>query len=134
METRQQHQNQNKNMSVEIKEILYKNNNSDIESIMNNEDFFSDFTNDFEYFDQDNVLAQQIDYFENYTIKKLQHIASYYKIQKKNMKKDLLVQSIIEFENNPENSECVYNRKRMWHFVNELKNDSYFSKFVCFTI
>ena len=70
METRQQHQNQNKNMSVEIKEILYKNNNSDIESIMNNEDFFSDFTNDFEYFDQDNVLAQQIDYFENYTIKK----------------------------------------------------------------
>jgi len=62
----------------------------------------------------------------------LQHIANYYKIPKTKLKKEELIQLIIQFENQDENSEEVYNRKRLWHYINELKNDSYFSKFVLF--
>lgn len=133
METRRRAMSLGKNMSYEIEENLCKHNNSEIESVINNDEFFSDFNTEFDYFDQDNFLAQQMDYFENYNVKTLHHIANYYKIQKNKVKKELLVQNIIEFENNPQNSEIVYNRKKMWHFINELKGDDYFSKFVFFT-
>ena len=26
----------------------------------------------------------------------------------------------------------VYNRKRFWHYITELKNDSFFSKYIIF--
>ena len=84
------------------------------------------------FFEEDNLIAQQIDYSENYTLKMLIQIASYYKITKKRVKKEQLIELILSFENDPENSEKVYNRKRMWHYLNELKNDSYFSKYVIF--
>lgn len=122
------------NLKCEIQESNDKNEINDIDSILNNENFFQDkeFQDQFHFFDEDNLMAQHIDYFENYTVKMLHHIANYYKISKTRIKKEELIQLIIDFENNPENSELVYNRKRMWHYINELKNDSYFSKFVIF--
>lgn len=96
-----------------------------------NDNFFSDFNEELEL---DNLLAQQTDYLDNYTLKPLHHIASYYKLQKTKVNKEQLVQNIIEYENNPENAEIVYNRKRLWYFIHELKDDDYFSKFVLFTI
>ena len=77
-------------------------------------------------------MAKQIDYLENYNVKMLHHIANYYKIPKKKLKKEQLIQLIIEFENDTNNDIMVYNRKKMWHYMNELKNDTYFSKFVIF--
>ena len=77
-------------------------------------------------------MAQHIDYFENYNMKMLSHIAKYYSISIKKSKKEELIQTIIQFENDPENSSIVYERKRMWHYINELKSDHYFSKFVFF--
>ena len=125
---------QENNLIYEIQENSNKNEMNDVDSILNNENFFQDkeFQDQFQFFEEDNLMAQHIDYFENYTVKMLQHIANYYKIQKTRLKKEELIQLIIQFENNVENSEVVYNRKRMWHYVNELKNDSYFSKFVIF--
>ena len=73
-----------------------------------------------------------MDYYENYNIKMLHHIANYYKIPKNRLKKDELIGLIIQFENDPENSELVYNRKRLWYYINELKDDKYFSKFIIF--
>ena len=43
--------------------------NTEIDSIINNDDFFSDFQEEYDFFDEDNLLSQQIDYCENYTIK-----------------------------------------------------------------
>ena len=63
---------------------------------------------------------------------KLNHIANYYNLSKRKLKKDQLIDSIVQFENNPENSVIVYNRKKFWHYLTELKNDSYFGKFVIF--
>ena len=104
--------------------------NTEIDSVINNDNFFSDFQEEYDFFDEDNLLSQQIDYYENYTIKLLHQIAGYYKIKKNKIKKSLLVQLIIEFENDPENSVTVYNRKRLWHYLNELKEDEYFSKYI----
>lgn len=107
-------------------------NKLEIDNMLNNESFFSDFKEESEYFDNDNLMAQHIDYSENYNIKMLKHISSYYNIFKRNYKKDDLIDIIIQFENNPDNSVIVCNRKRCWYYINELKNDSYFSKFIIF--
>jgi hypothetical protein len=123
------------NLKYEIKESTILENQNDIDSMINNENFFSDideFNDEFLFFEEDNLIAQQIDYSENYTLKMLTQIASYYKITKKKVKKEQLIELILSFENDPDNSEKVYNRKRMWHYLNELKNDSYFSKYVIF--
>jgi hypothetical protein len=139
------------NLKYEIKESIILENHNDIDSMMNDENFFSDFDefkhefkdefkhefkdefkhefkDEFLFFEEDNLIAQQIDYSENYTLKMLTQIASYYKLNKIRVKKDELIELILSFENDPKNSEKVYNRKRMWYYLNELKNDSYFSK------
>jgi len=82
--------------------------------------------------DDDIITAQIIDYSENYNMKMLLHISSYYNIKKNKLKKDDLIVQIIEYENNPENSFQVYNRRRYWHYIVELQNDPFFTKFVVF--
>jgi len=119
------------NETIKISPIEDK---SEIDSILNNDSFFRDSIDglNFEQFDNDNLIAQHMDYYENYNIKMLHHIANYYKIPKNRLKKDELIGLIIQFENDPENSELVYNRKRLWYYINELKDDKYFSKFIIF--
>ena len=131
------------NLNYEINEPVCNSNNEEkmkIDSLLNNESFFPEFTNNsdvdyytqFHDFESDNLMAQHMDYYENYNIKMLHHITNYYQIPKGRLKKDELIELIIQFENNPDNSAIVYNRKRLWHYINELKNDKYFSKFVIF--
>ena len=119
------------NETIKISPIEDK---SEIDSILNNDSFFRDSIDglNFEQFDNDNLIAQHMYYYENYNIKMLHHIANYYKIPKNRLKKDELIGLIIQFENDPENSELVYNRKRLWYYINELKDDKYFSKFIIF--
>ena len=105
---------------------------NDIDSMLNSEGFFSDFKEQFDIFDHDNMTALHVDYFENYNLKLLYHIANYYNIPKKKLRKEELIQLIILFENDPENTLAVYNRKRFWHYLHELKTDQYFGKFVIF--
>lgn len=81
----------------------------------------------------DNIMALHVDYSENYNIKMLHHICNYYNIPKNKIKKDDLITRIIDYENNPENSYQVYNRKRYWHYILELQKDDYFAKFVVFS-
>jgi hypothetical protein len=125
--------------NIEEENLIYEINDnnslkelSDIDSILNNETFFNNFYDQYQFFNEDNIMAKQIDYLENYNVKMLHHIANYYKIPKKKLKKEQLIQLIIEFENDTNNDIMVYNRKKMWHYMNELKNDTYFSKFVIF--
>ena len=105
---------------------------NDIDSMLNSEGFFSDFKEQFDIFDHDNMTALHVDYFENYNLKMLYHIANYYNIPKKKLRKEELIQLIILFENDPDNTIAVYNRKRFWHYLHELKTDQYFGKFIIF--
>jgi len=123
--------------------ICDESNKIEIDKMMLNECFFSEldlddeddgFHNNMndELNDDDNLIAQHVDYFENYTLKMLHHIANYYEIPKRRLKKEELIELIIQFENESENSLNVYNRKRCWHYIHELQNDTYFGKFISF--
>ena len=72
------------------------------------------------------------DYYDNNTIKSLTKIIDYYRLTKKKMSKDEIVQSIVLFELDEQNNEIVEKRKRLWDNITELKNDDYFSKFILF--
>ena len=123
-------------LHYELKEPNYSitdnSHKHEIDNLLNNESFFSDFKEEYDYFDDDNLIAQHIDYYENYNIKMLKHIATYYNISKRKYNKKQLIDEIIQFENNSQNSLMVYNRKRFWHYITELKNDSFFSKYIIF--
>ena len=41
-----------------------------------------------------------------------------------------LIDDIIAFELDTDNEELVEQRKRLWFYINELKNDNYLSKFI----
>ncbi len=77
--------------------------------------------------------AQQLNYNENYTLKQLGYIADYYEISKrKNKRKADLIEAIVIFENNAENSEIVSKRAMLWEYMEEIKADKYLSKFLIF--
>ena len=77
-----------------------------------------------------NYMNQQLEYQENYTVKDLHHIANYYDISKRKKKKMELIEDIVAFEMDYENSNLVEQRKRLWFYFNEIRNDSYLSKFI----
>ena len=72
----------------------------------------------------------ELDYSTNYNVKNLSQIMDYYGVSKKNMRKDEMIQIIILFESDPINSKIVERRRNLWDYINELKKDAYFSKFI----
>ena len=81
---------------------------------------------------EDDYSSQHVEYFENYTMKLLHHVANYYNIPKKKVNKNELISLIVAYENNEKNSIQVYNRKRYWHYIQELQEDDYFGQFIVF--
>jgi len=77
-------------------------------------------------------IAQEINYSTNFTRKDLDRIADYYSISKRKKLKDELIQEIILFETNPEKIEIVYRRKKLWSYMEEIKDDKYLRKFLIF--
>jgi len=75
-------------------------------------------------------ITQQFYYGDNFTLKELYHISNYYDISKRKKKKLDLIDDIIAFELDTDNEELVEQRKRLWFYINELKNDNYLSKFI----
>jgi len=86
-------------------------------------------TSDMQY---DCHVAQEINYSTNFTRKDLDRIADYYSIPKRKKLKDELIQEIILFEMEPENIEIVYRRKKLWSYMEEIKDDKYLRKFLIF--
>lgn len=105
---------------------------------------FDKFDNHKDNFDLDNILIDMnnssehdiyhdyLDYMNNYNVKSLTNILGYYNINKNKLVKDEMVQLIILFENEPTNKNIVYQRKRLWNNIIELKNNDYFKKFILF--
>ena len=78
----------------------------------------------------DDYIAMEIDYQNNYTKKQLERIADYYDISKRKKRKDQLAEDIVIFEKIPDNVTKVYQRKKLWSYVDEIKKDKYLSKFL----
>ena len=80
------------------------------------------------------VVPQMINYHENYTVKELLMICEYYGFAKdlKNNKynKEQIIDFLVTFESDINNSDIVFKRQNMWFYINELKNDKFMKKFV----
>ena len=80
----------------------------------------------------DDYMANEINYSTNYTRKELDRIADYYEISKRKKRKDDIIQDIVIFEQDPENIELVFRRKKLWSYMAEIKGDKYLRKFLIF--
>ena len=66
---------------------------------------------------------------EKLSMNELRRIAEYYDL-KKSRKKEELVESIVYFECSMGNVEAVFRRRKLWFFLNELKEDNYLNKYI----
>ena len=99
----------------------------------NIENFLSENENENENIN-DILLPHMINYYENFTVKELLLICKYYGFSKmlKNNKcdKGQIIQELVFFENDPNNSDIVCKRQNMWFYINELKNDHFMKKYI----
>ena len=87
------------------------------------------------YFTNKNIYDNnELFYEEEYTVKDLLKICSYYGIDKdvriSKCKKQDIISTIIYFESLTENIEIVKKRNRMWAYITELLNDPKMKKFI----
>jgi len=101
-----------------------KNEVFNIESAVdsNNRNISADWSTDY--------LKLQLHYNDNFTVKDLHKICDYYNINKRKLLKDQLVDEIALYELDTNNLLMVQTRKRMWFYMEELKNDKFFKKYV----
>ena len=78
----------------------------------------------------DDYIASELDYQTNYIKKDLEKIADYYEISKRKKKKNELIEDIVIFEKDPVNVEKVYQRKKLWRYIEEIKKDKYLRQFL----
>jgi len=78
----------------------------------------------------DDYLASELDYQTNYIKKDLERIADYYEISKRKKRKDDLIEVIVLFEKDPINIQKVYQRKKLWRYIEEIKKDKYLRQFL----
>lgn len=82
----------------------------------------------------DLMLPQMINYNENFTVKELLLICEYYGFAKdvktNKFNKEQIIDFLVSFETDPNNSDIVFKRQNMWFYINELKNDKFMKKFV----
>ena len=82
--------------------------------------------------ESDILTARSLEFSTNYTVQGLGRIMDYYKLSKRRMKKDELVQTLVIFEDDICNGHIVDRRRRLWENMEELKEDPYFAKFISF--
>lgn len=82
--------------------------------------------------DPSRIVAIELDYMTNYTVKMLSHILDYYKLSKRRLNKSEMIQFILIFEEDPANEVCVSTRRQLWKYMERLRNDEYLSKFILF--
>jgi hypothetical protein len=102
------------NNDINIEQILYEIENTEL--------------------DDELTVPQIINYNENFTVKELLLICEYYgfakDVKSNKFNKEEIINFLVEFEKNTNNSDIVFRRKNMWFYINELKNDKFMKKYV----
>ena len=118
---------QNLAISYYIEEIE----NQEKEEI-NIEEFMSEMENN--EFNDELTVPKMINYHENFTVKELLLICDYYGFAKElktnKCNKDQIIEILVSFESDLNNSDIVFKRQNMWFFINELKNDKFMKKYL----
>ena len=85
-------------------------------------------------FNDDLTVPKMINYHENFTVKELLLICDYYGFAKElktnKCNKDQIIEILVSFESDLNNSDIVFKRQNMWFFINELKNDKFMKKYL----
>ena len=80
------------------------------------------------------VVSKMINYQENFTVKELLIICDYYGLSKElkqsKCNKEQIIEILVSFESDPNNSDIIFKRQNMWFYMNELKNDKFMKKFL----
>ena len=87
----------------------------------------------FQFTEEDEIFSKKIDYSVNFTVKQLSMICDYYglsKGMKRNKNKNDLIEALVTFESDPSNSAVVFQRRKMWFYLEELKRDSFMKRFI----
>jgi hypothetical protein len=75
-----------------------------------------------------------INYRVNFTVKQLLLICEYYgfakDVKSSRLNKEQIIEYLVLFENNIDNSDIVFRRQNMWFYMNELKNDIFMKKYI----
>ena len=107
---------------------------------MNNDEMYFQESNSDEltYFMNKTLYSNdELFYDQEYTVKDLLKICSYYGIDKdiriSKCKKQDIIATIVYFESLPENVEIVKKRNRMWAYITEVINDPKMTKFIIFS-
>tara|TARA_B100000941_G_C28427908_1_gene512531 strand:- start:40 stop:546 length:507 start_codon:yes stop_codon:yes gene_type:complete len=85
-----------------------------------------------DFLNLDECLAMSVNYNENFTLKDLQKIAEYYEISTRKLSKAELIEHIIAYEDNTHNNTKTKQRKKLWHYMKEIKRDKYLRSFLIF--
>lgn len=103
-------------------------------SAMNTELDVSQFLGDPESDADDHKTSFMLNYQLNMTVRQLLQICDYYGISKglktNKCTKDEIICLLVDFEDNEENYSIVSQRRLMWFYIEELKNDKYMKKFI----
>ena len=119
--------------NIAISYYLDENENEkESEEEINIEDLMAQFENT--ELNDELTLPIMINYNENYTVKELLIICEYYGFAKdlkaNKYNKEQIINFLVTFEADPNNSDIVFKRQNMWFYINELKNDKFMKKFV----
>ena len=120
----------NDDNETEIQQMIEEFNESELNNLQN-----LVFEDNSRYLINTNVYGNdELFYCKECTIKDLLKICSYYGIDKdvksSKCKKEDIIETIVYFENLPENIEIVQKRNRMWAYITELLNDTKMKKYI----
>ena len=123
--------NNNENVFFSLDESEQSDDNNETPNFL--DDF--NFTNEINDLNNEGIVEVMfVDYKLNYTVKELLLICEYYGIAKElkinKCCKDIIIQILVDFENNPLNNTIVLRRQEMWRCINILKNDKFMKKYV----
>ena len=82
----------------------------------------------------DLILSKMLNYNENFTVKELLLICDYYgfgkELKSNKCNKEQIIEVLVLFESDLNNSDIVFKRQNMWFYMGQLKNDKFMKKYV----
>jgi hypothetical protein len=98
---------------------------------LNIEEFMAEIENEL---DDELTIPKMINYHENFTVKELLLICDYYgfgkELKSNKCNKEQIIEILVSFESDLNNSDIVFKRQNMWFYMSELKNDKFMKKYV----
>jgi hypothetical protein len=120
---------------IDLSEMLKEFHSKECAPILDNSDILLKYSNGlYDYENLDLNMCNIVNYNCNFNVKQLMKICDYYGLAKSlktnKCNKEEIINILVDFENNPINSEIIERRKMMWYYVNQLREDKFMKKFV----